>query len=242
MSRSSVWIGVESCHPPSDIETRDGRACLIGMNCSCFTQASRGGRYTLPALPYATDALEPFLDARTLELHHDKHHAAYVAGANAARDILQKVAGGELPETLAPAATKDLAFNLGGHILHCLYWGNMTPEKSGPPGEELTAALQASFGSYEGFVRVFRSVTLAIQGSGWGVLGLDPVSRQLMVTGICRHQDILVPGFRPLLVCDVWEHAYYLNYQNNRAGYIDAFMNIINWKAVEKRFLHHHHA
>jgi len=210
------------------------------MSCSCFTQACRGGHYTLPSLPYATDALEPFLDSRTLELHHDKHHASYVAGANAAAETLRKIARGELPETQAPAASKELAFHLGGHILHCLYWKNMTPEPSGTPGEKLSAAFRESFGSYEGFVRLFRAVTLAVQGSGWGVLGVDPVSHQLMVTGICRHQDILVPGFRPLLVCDVWEHSYYLNYQNKRADYIDAFMKIINWETVEERFLHHH--
>lgn len=198
--------------------------------------AYAGGQYVLPPLPYPTDALEPLLDAETLILHHDKHHAAYVAGANNARETLRRVSAGEMPATAAPAACRDLAFNLAGHILHCLYWENLSPVKQALPNGELTDALYAEFGSYEGFLRQFRSVTTAVQGSGWGVLGVEPAGGRLCICAVHRHQDALLPGFRPLLVCDVWEHAYYLGYRNRRADYIEAFLNMINWEAVACRY------
>lgn len=206
------------------------------MNCLCLNQGYEDGRYILPPLPWAPEAMEPFLDAETVLLHHDRHHAAYVAGANAAAGVLRRVALGELSPDAAPDASRNLAFNLGGHILHMLYWLNLSPHPMPSPTGRLADAINASFGTMEGMLRVFRAVTLAVQGSGWGVLAADPVSRRLMVTGICRHQDVLVPAMRPLLVCDVWEHAYYLRYHNNRAGYVDAFLRMVDWCAVEERF------
>lgn len=174
--------------------------------------------------------------AETLYLHHDKHHAAYVAGANAALDTLRRINEGELSPEHAPAASQSLAFNLGGHILHTLYWENLAPEPTVGPDDALAEALESSFGSYSAFERLFCSVAAAVQGSGWGVLGIDPVSRRLLVTGIERHQDVLVPGFEPLLVCDVWEHAYYLSWSNDRKGYIAAFMKKVNWPMVNQRY------
>jgi len=206
------------------------------MKCSCLTKGYAEGHYVLPPLPYSEAALEPLLSAETLRFHHDKHHAAYVAGANAAADKLRRIAEGELAPEAAPAATQELAFNLGGHILHSLYWGNLSPEPQGVPGGELADAINRSYGSYEGFLRIFASVTNAVQGSGWGVLGMDLASRRLLTFGICRHQDAFAPGFRPLLVCDVWEHAYYLTWRNNRKGYVEAMMERVNWKAVENRY------
>ena len=193
----------------------------------------------LPPLPYEVSALEPVLDAETVVLHHSRHHAAYVAGANAAADMMRQIALGELPETMSNTAAQNLAFNLAGHMLHSLYWGNISPQVGQRPGDELAAAINAAFGAYEGFVRLFRSVALGVQGSGWAILARDAVSHRLVVLGTHRHQDALLPRMRPLLVCDVWEHAYYLRYANNRAGYVDAFLNQVCWRTVEKRFNRH---
>lgn len=205
-------------------------------NLICLCDGYADGRYVLPPLPYDADLLEPLLDAETAVLHHSRHHAAYVAGANAAADMMQQVAAGELPETLATTATRNLAFNLAGHMLHTLYWGNISPQTGGEPEGELAAALAADFGSYAGFVRMFRSAALGAQGSGWAVLARDAVSHRLVVLAAQCHQDALLPRMCPLLVCDVWEHAYYLRYHNNRAAYVDAFMNQICWSTVAKRF------
>ena len=193
------------------------------------------GEYILPPLPYEPTALEEVLDAETVLLHHDKHHAAYVAGANSAAGTLRRIAEGELATDLAPGAMEKLAFNLGGHVLHCLYWKSLSPEPQGAPGGVLADAINASFGSMEGFEKIFRAVTLGVQGSGWGVLGLDPVSGLLRVFGVQRHQDVFVPGVQPLMVCDVWEHAYYLRYHNNRAGYVDSFLKHIDWEKTQQR-------
>lgn len=204
---------------------------------SCFFhQNDAAGQYVLPPLPYDVSALEPLLDAETLLIHHDRHHAAYVQGANSAARILRLVGTGELDESAAAVATRQLAFNLGGHVLHSLYWRSMSPQKGLMPQGSLAEALKAAYGSYEGFLRVFRGVAMGVQGSGWCVLGVEPVSRTLTICGIHRHEDALLPGFRPLLACDVWEHAYYLRYRNNRAGYVQAFLQQPDWDAAEKRF------
>lgn len=190
----------------------------------------------LPPLPYSVEALEPLLDAETVQLHYARHHAAYVDGANAAVDTMRQVAQGELPESMAATVSHRLAFHLAGHMLHTLYWGNLSPEPGQRPCCELADAINTAFGSYEGFVRLFRGAALGVQGSGWAVLARDAVSHQLVVLAAQRHQDALLPRMRPLLVCDVWEHAYYLRYRNNRAGYVEAFMNQICWHAVARRF------
>ncbi len=205
------------------------------MNMIQLTDAYRDGQYVLPPLPQEPAAYEPLLDEQTVLLHHDKHHAAYVTGANEAADTLRRVQEGELPPTAASDATSRLAFNLGGHILHCLYWESISPNEDEQPTGVLADAVNRSFGSLEGFHRVFRAVSLAVQGSGWGVLGVDPVSGLLRIFGICRHQDALIPALQPILVCDVWEHAYYLRYQNNRAAYVDTFLRHIDWTRSAQR-------
>ena len=209
------------------------------MDTICLCDGYEAGHYVLPPLPYEASALEPLLDAETVLVHHDRHHAAYVAGANAAVEMMRGVATGELPEVMAATAAQNLAFNLAGHMLHTLYWGNLSPEPGQRPCCELADAINTSFGSFGGFVRLFRHVALGIQGSGWAVLATDAVSHRLVVLGAHRHQDALLPRMRPLLVCDVWEHAYYLRYHQNRAGYVDAFMNQICWRSVCTRFHHH---
>lgn len=206
------------------------------MDTICLCDGYADGRYILPPLPYSVEALEPLLDAETVQLHYARHHAAYVDGANAAVDTMRQVALGELPESMAANASHHLAFHLAGHMLHTLYWGNLSPEPGQRPCCELADAINTAFGSYEGFVRLFRGAALGVQGSGWAVLARDAVSHQLVVLAAQRHQDALLPRMRPLLVCDVWEHAYYLRYRNNRAGYVEAFMNQICWHAVARRF------
>lgn len=210
------------------------------MTTECCTPFAEDGRYTLPPLPFAYDALEPVLDAETLHLHHDCHHQAYVDGANKAADTLQGIAAGKLPETLTMAATNDLAFNLSGHMLHSLYWQSLCPEaKDCLPEGAFAEAVKTAFGSFEGLKKVFRTVALGMQGSGWAVLGVDKASRRLVVLGVAKHQDALLPLFRPLLALDVWEHAYYLRYRNKRAAYVDALLPHLNWKGAAERFEHH---
>lgn len=198
-------------------------------------KAYADGRYVLPPLSCGESALEPLICAETLYLHHEKHHAAYVAGANAALDALAMVNEGTLSPAQLPLITQNLMFNLGGHILHTLYWENLTGGEPQEPGEFAMSALVENFGNYAAFHKVFTSLCISVQGSGWGVLGVDALSRRLLVTAIYKHQDVLVPGFYPLLVCDVWEHAYYLTWSNDRKGYVNAFMHQINWEVVEER-------
>ncbi len=207
------------------------------MNSSCLRNAYADGHYVLPPLPFGEASLEPLICAETLYLHHDKHHAAYVAGANAALETLQLINAGELSTAHASAACQNLAFNLGGHILHCLYWENLAPKGVHLRTDSLLSdAIDVEFGSYVAFEKLFTAVALAVQGSGWAVLGVEPISRRMVISGICKHHEVLVPSFYPLLVCDVWEHAYYLTWSNDRKGYVNAFMQHINWNVVNERY------
>lgn len=206
------------------------------MNSLCLTHGYADGHYVLPPLRYEVSELEQFIDAETLVLHHDKHHAAYVAGANAAAEELRKINNGSLSSELAPAVIQRLAFHLGGHVLHTLYWYHMAPAPTGEPSGALGCAIKQSFGSFDSFSRLFAHIAESVQGSGWAVLGVDPVSRKLIICGINRHQDALVPGFKPLLACDVWEHAYYLTWRNKRRAYIDSFMRHIDWGSLDVMF------
>lgn len=211
----------------------------MGMNTNCCCRLAEEGRYVLPPLPFDESAMEDVLGVDTLRLHHDRHHKAYVDGANKAADTLKSIAAGELPETMTMAATNDLAFNLSGHLLHSLYWQSLSPEVQALPDGTFAEAVQASFGSWQGLMKMFRTVALGIQGSGWAVLGVDKASGSLRVLGVTKHQDAMLPMFRPLLVCDVWEHAYYLRYQNNRAAYVDAVMQHLNWRGAAERWERH---
>lgn len=209
------------------------------MKTECCCKLSEDGRYVLPELPFEYSALASLIDEETLHLHHDRHHKAYVDGANKASDMLKAIAAGEQPETMTMAATNDLAFNLAGHMLHSLYWQSLSPEIQTIPEGAFADAVCAAFGSVEGLQKICRTVALGIQGSGWAVLGVDKACRSLRVLGVTKHQDALLPLFRPLLVCDVWEHAYYLRYQNNRAAYVDAVMQHMNWRGAAERWARH---
>lgn len=191
--------------------------------------------YSLPDLPYDYAALEPHISARIMELHHSKHHAAYVTGANTA---LEKMAEARESGDFANInrLEKDLAFHLGGHVNHSIFWTNLSPDGGDRPTGELAAAIDEFFGSYDGFVGHFGAASLGIQGSGWGVLSWDPIGRRLIVQQLFDQQGNTAQATIPLLQLDMWEHAFYLDYVNVKADYVKAFWNIVNWQNVSERF------
>jgi Fe-Mn family superoxide dismutase len=190
--------------------------------------------YTLPDLPYDYAALEPHISGRIMELHHDKHHAAYVAGANTALDALaQARESGDL--AAVNLHEKNLAFNLGGHTNHTVFWHNLSPEGGGEPEGELAAAIVDQFGSFAAFKAHFAAVATGIQGSGWAVLGWDSIGGRLLVFQLFDQQANVPLGVTPLLMLDMWEHAFYLDYLNVKADYVKAFWNLANWSDVAGR-------
>ena len=191
--------------------------------------------YTLPDLPYDYAALEPHYSAQILELHHDKHHAAYVKGANSALEKLGQARETSTFDTINQLQ-KNLAFNLSGHVLHSLFWQNMSPDGGDKPEGELASAIDDSFGSFEGFRSQLSEAALNVQGSGWGALTWEPLGQRLIVEQVYDHQSNVGQGAPPLLVLDMWEHAYYLQFKNVKADWVDAFWNIVNWPDVATRF------
>ena len=191
--------------------------------------------YVLPDLAYDYGALEPHYSARILELHHDKHHKAYVDGVNA---TLEKLAAARASDDLSAIVglEKTLAFNLSGHVLHTLFWKNLTPMGTDRPNGELAAAIDESFGSFDAFHKQLSSSASSVQGSGWGSLTWEPLGERLFIEQIYDHQGNTGQGGVPLLVIDAWEHAYYLQYENRRPEYVDAIWNVIDWTDVAARF------
>lgn len=192
--------------------------------------------YTLPELPYDYAALEPHISGKIMELHHDKHHAAYVAGANAA---LEKLAELRESDALAPVVNlheKNLAFHLGGHTNHTVFWNNLSPNGGDKPEGELAAAIDDQFGSFDAFRSHFSANANAIQGSGWSILAWDSLGQKLLIVQLYDQQGNIPIGLTPLLLLDMWEHAFYLDYQNVKADYVKAFWNIVNWADVSARF------
>lgn len=191
--------------------------------------------YTLPDLPYDYGALEPAMSGEILELHHGKHHAAYVKGAN---DTLEQIA--EAADTAGPAVTvgleKTLAFNLSGHVLHSIFWKNLSPEGGDRPDGELADAISEYFGSFESFSKRLSAATTGVQGSGWGVLGYEPLSGRLIIEQVYDHHGNVGQGTVPLLVFDAWEHAYYLQYRNVRPDYVTRLWSLVNWADVSVRY------
>jgi len=197
--------------------------------------SAQTGECKLPPLPYAYDALEPYIDKETLTIHHDRHHAGYVNGMNQALGKLRNARkSGDY--SLIKHWTRELAFHGSGHVLHSLYWAGMGPS-GGEPAGELRTAIEKNFGTVSRFISQFKAATKAVEASGWGILAYEPFMGSLLILQAEKHQDMTLWGAVPLLVCDVWEHAYYLKYQNRRAEYIDAFTKVINWKEVENRYL-----
>ncbi len=191
--------------------------------------------YTLPELAYDYGALEPHLSARILELHHDKHHKAYVDGANKVLERLQEVrASGDYGSI--NQLEKNLAFHLSGHILHSLFWRNLTPDSSEKPDGELAAAIDEYLGSFDQFRSQLSEAANNVQGSGWAALSWEPVGHRLIVEQVYDHQGNVGQGGPPLLVLDMWEHAFYLQYENRKAEWVDAFWKLVDWADVATRF------
>lgn len=190
--------------------------------------------YTLPDLKYDYGQLEPNLSARILQLHHDKHHLAYVNGAN---ETLEKLAEARQSGNFAAinALEKSLAFHISGHKLHSVLWTNMKPQGGGEPTGDVKGQIETDFGGFEPFKKQFNAASAGVQGSGWGVLSWEPLAGRLVVNQVYDHQGEHAQGSVPILVCDVWEHAYYLQYENRRADWIGAFWNVINWDDVNRR-------
>jgi Fe-Mn family superoxide dismutase len=197
-------------------------------------QLQPGERYTLPELPYDYAALEPYYATRALALHHGKHHAAYVAGANA---TLEKLAEAREQGDFATInqLQKNLAFHLSGHVLHSLFWRNMSQHGGGEPEGELAAGVVESFGSVANLTAQLGEAALAVQGSGWGALAWEPLGKRLVVEQVYDHQGNIGNGTVPLLVLDMWEHAYYLQYANVKADWVRAFWKVVNWEDVGQR-------
>ena len=192
-------------------------------------------KYELPELPYDYAALEPHISARIMELHHSKHHNAYVTGANTA---LEKMAEARDKGDAAGAAklSKDLQFNLGGHVNHSIFWNNLSPEGGDKPEGELAAAIDDAFGSFDAFRDQFTAAATTIQGSGWAILAYEPIGGNIVVEQMYDQQNGVPVATTPLLMLDMWEHAFYLDYQNVKADYVKAFWNIVNWADVSARF------
>ena len=199
-------------------------------------------QYELPKMPYAYDALEPHIDARTMEIHHTKHHQTYTTKLNDAlgkcssdiqnKDILDLLSDlSQVPDELK----KAINFNGGGYDNHKLFWHNMKPNGGGEPGGAVADAINSSFGSFADFKEKFSSTTAVIQGSGWGWLVYNPSSSKVEYVAMSNQDSPRTKGLVPLLGLDVWEHAYYLNYQNKRPDYIAAWWNVVNWDEVDNR-------
>ena len=192
-------------------------------------------KYELPELDYAYDALEPHISGEIMELHHSKHHANYVNGANAA---LEKLAAARESGDFAAVTglSKDLAFNLGGHTNHSLFWKLLSPNDGGQPTGELAEAIERDFGSFEKFQAHFNAAALGLQGSGWAVLGYDTIAERLVIEQMTDQQGNLSINLKPVLLLDMWEHAFYLQYKNVKADYVEAWWNVVNWDDVNERY------
>jgi Fe-Mn family superoxide dismutase len=193
--------------------------------------------HKLPDLPYGYDALEPYIDEQTMRLHHDIHHAGYVKGLNTAEAKLEEArAAGDY--ALIKHWSREAAFHGSGHLLHSIFWPNMisASEAKAAPTGALAEAIDRSFGSFEAFKAQFIAASNAVEGSGWGILAYRPADDSLVILTAEKHQNLTQWGVSPLLVLDVWEHAYYLKYQNRRGEYVSNFFSIINWSDVAARF------
>ena len=189
----------------------------------------------LPSLKYSYNALEPVISEKIMRLHHDKHHAGYVKGANAAMEKLYKYRKGEL-EINVREVLRDFSFHMNGHVLHTIFWENLrAPEENNNPGGALLDQIEKNFGSFEALKKEFSASAKGVEGVGWAILAKDE-EQNLYVLNIEKHNLMHIAGFKPILVLDVWEHAFYLDYLNDKASYVNNFWKIVNWSDVEKRF------
>lgn len=191
--------------------------------------------YDLPPLPYTYDALEPYIDKETVQLHHDKHHAGYVTKLNRAlNELAEARRAGDY--SLIKHWSREVAFHGSGHVLHTLYWQNMSPTGGGEPKGNIMETIKRDFGGIKEFREQFMAACNTVEGSGWGVMVYEPMGKRLVILQAEKHQDLTIWGVVPLLVCDVWEHAYYLKYQNRRTDYVKNFFNLINWKSIAQQY------
>ncbi|MDX6291436.1 MAG: superoxide dismutase, Fe-Mn family [Kribbellaceae bacterium] len=191
--------------------------------------------YTLPDLGYDYGALEPHISGQIMELHHNKHHQAYVTGANTALEQMAEARDKDSFGTVNQLS-KNLAFNLAGHVNHTVFWQNLSPDGGDKPDGDLSAAVDEFFGSFDAFRKQFTASALGIQGSGWSILTYDTLGQKLLIEQLYDHQGNLAQGQVPLLMLDMWEHAFYLQYKNVKADYVEAFWNVAHWADVAKRF------
>jgi Fe-Mn family superoxide dismutase len=192
--------------------------------------------YVLPELPYKYDALKPYISEDQLRIHHDKHHAAYVNGANTILESLGK-SRKDNTDLDFKSTLKSLSFNIGGHVLHSLFWPNLAPvgKGGGKPDGTISDAIDKEFGNFDRFKKEFSQSAVSVEGSGWATLTFCKQTGRPIIMQIEKHNVNVYPMFRILMVLDVWEHAYYLDYKNDRAKFVDAFWNIVNWDEVNKR-------
>lgn len=229
-SGSEAWLtatgeGAWSAAPDSPAHSPDHRPGPVPI-----------GGHRLPPLPYPYDALEPYIDAQTMKLHHDKHHQAYVDGLNNAELQLQKARQtGDF--NLIKHWERELAFHGAGHYLHTIFWNIMAPKAGGKPEGPIAAQIDRDFGGFDRFKAQFSAAADKVEGGGWAILVWSPRSHRLEILQAEKHQNLSQWDAIPLLVLDVWEHAYYLKYKNERARYIEAWWNVVNWPHVNERFI-----
>jgi len=191
--------------------------------------------YTLPDLPYDYGALEPHISGQIMELHHSKHHQSYVDGTNTALDQLAEARDADQLGAIR-MLEKDLAFHLSGHVNHSVFWRNMSPDGGDKPDADLATVIDEHFGSFDGFRAQFSAAATQIQGSGWAILVYQPAGERLLIHQLYDHQANLPAGSHPLLLLDMWEHAYYLQYKNVKASYVESFWHVVDWGDVQARY------
>ncbi len=191
--------------------------------------------FTLPKLPYDYKALAPYMSEEQLKLHHDKHHQGYVNGANAIFEKLDK-ARKENTDLDVKTTLKDLSFHIGGHLLHSTFWDNMAPpgKGGGKPGGAIADVINKEFGSFERFKAEFSKAAASVEGSGWAVLAMQQCVDRPLIMQVEKHNVNVYPGFRILMALDVWEHAYYVDYRNDRGKFVEGFWSVVNWDYVNK--------
>ena len=224
---AGLQMEIESLHQETEqyFKSRGSREAYV-----------RPGKHHLPPLPYAYNALEPYITEEIMKLHHQKHHQSYVDGLNKAETNLEKARQtGDF--SLVKHWSRELAFHGSGHYLHTIFWNNMSPKGGGKPGNLLLKEIEKYFGRFESFKKHFTEAAKAVEGVGWAILVWSPRSRHLEILQSERHMILTQWDTIPLLVLDVWEHAYYLQYKNNKAEYVDNWWNLINWRDVEDRFV-----
>lgn len=236
ISESQYFIVVaESISQARQLQAQQAQETSQLLNRSLQPQPVPIGGHTLPPLPYAYDALEPYIDEETMRIHHDKHHQSYVDGLNKAEIKLQEARKtGDFD--LVKHWERELAFHGAGHYLHTIFWSIMSPYGGGKPEGALLEAIERDFGSYEAFKEQFSKAAENVEGGGWAILVWSPRSHRLEILTAEKHQNLSQWDVVPLLVLDVWEHAYYLKHQNQRAKYIEDWWNVVYWPEVSYRY------